>query len=550
MRTTSDFLVASRRVSPLLNSAAVSGEYLSAASFLGVAGLVVKDGIGSLWYPVGFTAGYIAMLVLVAAPMRRSGALTVPDFAEARLNSPALRRVTAVVILVIGGLYLVPQFRTAGLVLSAVTNTPVLGRRRHRRLRCRDHPRARRDAGRHLRPGVPVRPQAGPVHRPGDLVAHPGHARRPATTRCTPSSSRTFDQRHHHRVPDRHHARPRSEPLNGDEPATWEVPQGTTVTFPKGAAGPEVVGEARPGGDGWSRPLLDLANAGHPLLGTWALVVALALGHHGPAARDHALPHQPRRPRRPPHRRVHRRAARHLLPVPRHLRRARPRPRAAALPLRRHRHRRRRAARAGRRRLAGQRLHRAAHRRRVRRVPRHFAGAAARRVRRHLLRPAARRPPTASRSPWSWPRRSSFSLRCKRSASTPGVLVTWAFTVAASTFCPLLVLGIWWSRLTVAGAMSGVARRTASTSSGAIAGTLLGLPVTGLARHPGGPARALVGPAGVPHHDRRVAARPPAVLGADGHASPAPQRGSRTDARADRLARTPRTCSVLPDQPS
>ena len=66
----------------------MSGEYLSAASFLGVAGLVVKDGIGALWYPVGFTAGYVAMLALVAAPMRRTGALTVPDFAEARLGSP------------------------------------------------------------------------------------------------------------------------------------------------------------------------------------------------------------------------------------------------------------------------------------------------------------------------------------------------------------------------------------------------------------------------------------------------------------------------------
>src|SRR5205823_12906918 len=104
--------------------AAVSGEYLSAASFLGVAGLVVKDGIGALWYPVGFTAGYVAMLVLVAAPMRRSGALTVPDFAEARLASPGLRRLAAVVVLVIGALYLVPQFRTSGLVLSVISGTP------------------------------------------------------------------------------------------------------------------------------------------------------------------------------------------------------------------------------------------------------------------------------------------------------------------------------------------------------------------------------------------------------------------------------------------
>ena len=56
------------------------------------------------------------MLALVAAPMRRSGALTVPDFAEARLDSPALRRLSAVVVLVIGTIYLVPQFtrRRAG----------------------------------------------------------------------------------------------------------------------------------------------------------------------------------------------------------------------------------------------------------------------------------------------------------------------------------------------------------------------------------------------------------------------------------------------------
>jgi len=124
IRSTSDFLVASRRISPALNAAAVSGEYLSAASFLGVAGLVLKDGIGALWYGVGFTAGYIAMLALVAAPMRRTGALTVPDFAEARLGSAGLRRLSGVVVLVIATLYLVPQFKAAGLVLTVVSGTP------------------------------------------------------------------------------------------------------------------------------------------------------------------------------------------------------------------------------------------------------------------------------------------------------------------------------------------------------------------------------------------------------------------------------------------
>ncbi len=56
-RTTSDFLVASRAVSPRWNAAAIGGEYLSAASFLGVAGLILKNGVEMLWYPVGFAAG-------------------------------------------------------------------------------------------------------------------------------------------------------------------------------------------------------------------------------------------------------------------------------------------------------------------------------------------------------------------------------------------------------------------------------------------------------------------------------------------------------------
>ena len=56
-RTTSDFFVASRTVRPRLNASAIGGEYLSAASFLGVAGLVLTFGADMLWYPVGWTAG-------------------------------------------------------------------------------------------------------------------------------------------------------------------------------------------------------------------------------------------------------------------------------------------------------------------------------------------------------------------------------------------------------------------------------------------------------------------------------------------------------------
>ena len=123
-RTTSDFLVASRSVGPKWNAAAISGEYLSAASFLGVAGLVAKYGSDALWYPVGFTAGYLALLLFVAAPLRRSGAYTIPDFTEFRLDSPRLRRLATLVVVLVCWLYLVPQLQGAGLTLRIVTGLP------------------------------------------------------------------------------------------------------------------------------------------------------------------------------------------------------------------------------------------------------------------------------------------------------------------------------------------------------------------------------------------------------------------------------------------
>ncbi|WP_371646290.1 cation acetate symporter [Streptomyces sp. NBC_00597] len=123
-RTTSDFYVASRTVRPRLNAAAISGEYLSAASFLGVAGLVLLQGPEMLWYPVGYTAGYLVLLALVAAPLRRSGAYTLPDFAEARLESQAVRRVAVLFVVGVGWLYLMPQLQGAGLTLEILTGAP------------------------------------------------------------------------------------------------------------------------------------------------------------------------------------------------------------------------------------------------------------------------------------------------------------------------------------------------------------------------------------------------------------------------------------------
>lgn len=123
-RRTSDFYVAGRTVTPWRNASAISGEYLSAASFLGVAGLVYQRGIDMLWFPIGYTVGYLVLLVLAAAPLRRSGAYTLADFAELRLESRRIRALCSVLVVGIGWLYLVPQLQGAGLALRQVTGWP------------------------------------------------------------------------------------------------------------------------------------------------------------------------------------------------------------------------------------------------------------------------------------------------------------------------------------------------------------------------------------------------------------------------------------------
>ncbi|WP_308282477.1 sodium/solute symporter [Pseudonocardia nigra] len=287
MRSTSDFLVASRRISPTVNAAAVSGEYLSAASFLGIAGLVVKDGVGSLWYAVGFTAGYIAMLALVAAPMRRTGALTVPDFAEARLGSSALRKLSACVVLVIGCLYLVPQFTAAGQVLGVVSGSPywvgvvvagaavsvtlALGG-----MRAATYVQAFQFVLKlvlFIVPAIWLVLQVGPDTRRAAL--EPVEFDRFAT--ATPVQFRLDTE---FSV-----AEPTPVSVGGGPeqvlaPGRYAAEAGSTWRFAAGTAVPQV-GGGHPGGPDWARPLLDPGDSGFPVLATWSVLVATVLGTMG-----------------------------------------------------------------------------------------------------------------------------------------------------------------------------------------------------------------------------------------------------------------------------
>ena len=287
MRTTSDFLVASRRISPTVNAAAVSGEYLSAASFLGIAGLVVKDGVGALWYPVGFAAGYVAMLALVAAPMRRTGALTVPDFADARLGSAPLRTLSALVVLVIGCLYLVPQFAAAGQVLGLVSGTPywvgvvlagaavsitlALGG-----MRAATYVQAFQFVLKlvlFIVPALWLVLQVGPDTR-RDALAPVEFSRFAAATPVQFRLDTTFTVDEPTRVS------VSGGPTQLLAPGRHVADAGSTWVFDAGAAVPRI-GGGPPGGPGWARPLLDPSDAGHPLLSTWSVLVATVLGTMG-----------------------------------------------------------------------------------------------------------------------------------------------------------------------------------------------------------------------------------------------------------------------------
>jgi Na+(H+)/acetate symporter ActP len=108
----------------LLNAAAISGEYLSAASFMGIAGMVMKFGVDVLWYPVGYATGYLFLLLFIAAPLRRFGAYTVPDFAEGRFNSSGFRKIAVIFVMLIGFFYMLPQMKGAGVTLQAVLHVP------------------------------------------------------------------------------------------------------------------------------------------------------------------------------------------------------------------------------------------------------------------------------------------------------------------------------------------------------------------------------------------------------------------------------------------
>ncbi|HEX6988112.1 MAG TPA: cation acetate symporter, partial [Bacillota bacterium] len=126
-QTVLDFYLAGRRIGAFANASAICGDYFSAASFLGVAAAVYVSGVDGVWFATGFAAGLVPVLLFLAAPLRRSGAYTIPEFLGMRFGSRAVRLAGAVLIQLVVFTYLVPQLLGLGETWSVAIGAALPG---------------------------------------------------------------------------------------------------------------------------------------------------------------------------------------------------------------------------------------------------------------------------------------------------------------------------------------------------------------------------------------------------------------------------------------
>tara|TARA_R110000868_G_scaffold378658_3_gene644174 strand:- start:31741 stop:33507 length:1767 start_codon:yes stop_codon:yes gene_type:complete len=116
--TTSEFYVAEGAVNPFLNGMATAADWMSAASFLSMAGLISFMGYDGAVYLMGWTGGYVLLALLLAPYLRKFGKFTVPDFIGDRYYSDIARTVAVICALIVSFTYVAGQMRGVGLVFS------------------------------------------------------------------------------------------------------------------------------------------------------------------------------------------------------------------------------------------------------------------------------------------------------------------------------------------------------------------------------------------------------------------------------------------------
>ena len=125
-RTTSSegYYAAGGNIHWFVNGIAFAGDYLSAASFLGICGMIATAGYDGFLYSIGYLAGWMVALFLVAEPMKRLGKYTFTDALDSKFNSKAIQLAAAISTLVVSVFYLIPQMVGAGVLVQPLLGMP------------------------------------------------------------------------------------------------------------------------------------------------------------------------------------------------------------------------------------------------------------------------------------------------------------------------------------------------------------------------------------------------------------------------------------------
>ncbi|MDP4157126.1 MAG: cation acetate symporter, partial [Bacillota bacterium] len=117
-KTTSDFYTAGSSLTGWQNGLAIAGDYMSAASFLGIAGMIALSGFDGFFYSIGFLVAYLVVLYIVAEPLRNLGKFTVADMIAARFKEKNVRGVAALNTITISTFYMIAQLVGAGALIK------------------------------------------------------------------------------------------------------------------------------------------------------------------------------------------------------------------------------------------------------------------------------------------------------------------------------------------------------------------------------------------------------------------------------------------------
>jgi len=123
--STEEFYVAGKGIHPVANGMATAADWMSAASFISMAGLIAFLGYTGGAYLMGWTGGYVLMALLLAPYLRKFGKFTVPEFIGDRFYSTTARTVAVICLLVISITYVIGQMRGVGIAFSNILNLPI-----------------------------------------------------------------------------------------------------------------------------------------------------------------------------------------------------------------------------------------------------------------------------------------------------------------------------------------------------------------------------------------------------------------------------------------